>query len=367
MPQAEHPINDDAILVLREHSSETLAIAASPTNRNLLITGGMDDVGLIWDLELQSSIAKVDGGKESVSSVAFSHDGKYAALGSENGAISIVYMDGTIAPGKPLDGPGDAIHFLSWHPRGPVLLAGSADSVAYMWNVAKFQFMTAFAGHEDAVTCGEFSSDGKLVITGSPDCSVRVWSPTTGETLVRIQTGIAGLRGVFHGADIHCLSVGSENTTADRLIISGCAAGNVFITHRETGHIVCELPKHEGGVECVSFAPSGMKPLLVASAGADGIIRVWDVERSMERCRLEHEGVISKVLWHPSKPVLFSASSEGSIAVWNVLLGQKICQFTGHEAFITDMCLAGGLSFVASTSGDGTIRLFDIREIVSDL
>lgn len=361
------PPRDDAVLVLREHMSETLAVAASPTNRNLLITGGMDDKGLIWDLELQKSLAEVDGSKESVSTVAFSHDGKYAAFGSENGAIAVVFMDGSEAPAKPLDGPGDAVHFLSWHPRGSVLLAGSADSVAYMWNAAKGSFMMAFAGHEDGVTCGGFTADGKQVVTASLDCSVRIWNPTSGETVVRIQQGIAGLKGSFHRADIQCLAVGNEHASAAKLVATGCAAGDIYITHRESGQVVCQLPRHAGGVETLAFANEEMRHVLMASAGADGSVRVWDVESSSERCNFFHGGVISKAVWHPTKPVLVSASSDGSIALWNVLKGVEMARLVGHETFISDICFAGGNDFIASTSGDGTVRVFDIRELLGSM
>lgn len=343
-------------------------MAASPVDRNLLITGGMDDVGLIWDIELQQSLARVDGAGESVSTVSFSRDGRFAAFGSENGAISIVLMDGSPAAdaaATPLDGPGDTIHALAWHPRGPVLLAASADSVAYMWNAAKGTFMMAFAGHEDAVTCATFSADGKLVVTASLDTSVRIWNPTSGVTTRRIQTGVDGLRGVFHAADILCLDVGGLDTSASNLVASGCAAGDVFVSHRGTGQIVMRLPRHEGGVESVAFSPDHVKPVLLATAGGDGVVRVWDVEQGTERCKFTHGGVIAKVIWHPTLPVLVSGSSDGTIALWNALTGQQMRKLQGHESFISDVCFAGGNDFVASTSGDGTVRVFDIREALA--
>lgn len=358
------PSRDDALLILREHTSDTLAVAASPSNRNYLITGGMDDVGLIWDLELQRSIAKVDGSQESVSTVAFSHDGLLSAFGSENGAISVVYMDGREAPNKPLDGPGDAVHFLAWHPRGPVLLAGSADSVAYMWNAVKGSFMAAFVGHEAAVTSGGFTSDGKLLVTASADAAVRVWSPTTAATLVRIQNGMEGLRGVFHTEKILCVAMGSRETSAGSLIASGCGGGEVFVSHRESGVVVMQLPRHEGGVESVSFSADGIRPVMLASAGADGVVRVWDVEMKMERCKFEHGGVICKVVWHESLPVLASGSSNGTVALWDARGGKEVGRFEGHEGFISDLCFAGDHSFVASTSSDGTVRLFDVRPLL---
>lgn len=362
------PIKDDAILVLIDHTNETLAVAASPTDPTLLITGGMDDVGMIWDLEQNACVAKVDGGNDSVSTVAFSHDGKYAAFGSENGSISIVFMDGSASPTpSALEGPADTINFLSWHPRGPVLLAGSADRTSYMWNAPKGTFLMAFVGHEDAVTCGSFTADGKLVVTASKDSSVRVWSPSTGETLIRIQTGLSGMRSAFHTADIHCLAVGNENSISEKLFVTGCAAGDVFISHRENAQIIAQLPRHEGGVESVAFSSKSLAHVYIAIGGADGIVRVWDLESSTERCHFSHSGVIAKVVWHPQKSILLSASSDGSLVLWDILKGEEMVRLTGHRAFVTDVCFNGDSGFIASTSADGSVRLFDVRDIVASV
>lgn len=365
MDETQSPPQDDAILVLSSHTSETLAVACSPNNRNLVISGGMDDAGFLWDLELGAQLAKVDGAGDSVSTVAISCDGKYAAFGSENGAISIVYLDGSAAPSVPLEGPGDIISFLAWHPRGPVLLAGSEDRMAYMWNVTQGTFMQAFIGHEDGITCGGFTSDGKLVVTGAKDSSVRVWNPSTGETITRIQVGVNGLKGIFHNADIICMAMG--NGTTEKLVASGCAAGDVFLTHRESGQVVHRLSQHGDGVESLSFSPADAVPGMLASTGGDGVIRVWDVEKSCERCKFEHGGVIAKIAWHPSKPFLASGSSDGTVALWNVLEGVEVRRFWGHESFISDLCWAADASFIATTSGDSTVRIFDVRQLVNNV
>lgn len=365
--EALNPQKDDAKLVLKGHTSDSLAVAASPSNPAYVISGGMDDVGLIWDLEMGISLAKVDGANDSVSTVAFSHDGQYAALGSENGAISIVYMDGSQSPSSALEGPGGTINFLTWHPRGPVLLAGSADHVAYMWNAAKGKFLMAFAGHEDVITCGSFTADGKLVVTASHDSSLRVWNPTTGTTLNRVQTGIAGLRSMFHNADILCLSVGGAGTMGENLIATGCTGGDVFITHRETAQIVLQLPRHAGSVESLAFSPASLKRVFLSSAGADGIVRVWDVENSIERCSFRHGGVVSKAVWNDSLPVLVSASSDGSIVLWNVMSGQMLVRLTGHELYITDVCFTSDNRHVVSTSADRTVRVFDVSTVLSSV
>lgn len=365
LPAPAAPGRDDAVLVLRHHKEDALCLAASPSDRRMLASGGQDDVGALWDVEIGAHVGEVDGGGESVSTVAFSVDGSYAAFGSENGAIAVVLMNNAEAPREPLDGPGDAIHFLHWHPRGPLLLAGSADCVCYMWNAAKAAFMMAFAGHEAPVTAGGFSGDGKLVITGSLDMSVRVWNPSTGETLRRVQNGMPGIGGMFHTADIMCMAAGPVDTPASKLVATGCGGGDVFVTQVETGMVVKRLQGHPGGVESVAFSSADVRPVLLATAGNDGVIHVWDAVSGTERCKFEHEGVIVKVVWHPALPVLASGSANGTVALWDALGGKQLALFEGHEDFVTDVCFAGGNEFIASSSADTTVRLFDIRPMLA--
>ena len=46
-----------------------------------------------------------------------------------------------------------------------------------------------FTGHGGAVTCGQFSPDGRAVVTGGGegDCSLRVWDPKSGACLHTMQ------------------------------------------------------------------------------------------------------------------------------------------------------------------------------------
>ena len=42
-----------------------------------------------------------------------------------------------------LEGSGEAVEWLSWHPRGNVLLAGSEDFTSWMWNAQSGACMQA--------------------------------------------------------------------------------------------------------------------------------------------------------------------------------------------------------------------------------
>ncbi len=355
---------DDSVKVFRNHMAETLAVHSSPLDVNLIASGACDDRAILFDIDQGRDLAELDGQGESVSCVQFSHDGKFLAIGSENGTISVMFMQGATAPQSVLDGPSEAVTFLAWHPRGPVLLAGSEDKSVYMWNASKGHFMMAFVGHEKSVTCGFFSGDGKKVVTASLDSSIRVWNPTTGTAEVRIQANQPGIGGAFHADEIQCLAIGFVDTPLSKIAVSGGSAGTVFVSNLESGKVVTQLPSHEDGVETIAFSPPSMRPYMLATAGGDGIIRVRDMEAGAERCTFTHPQVVAKVIWHPTKPIIVSGSSGGTICLWNVLTGQKLAELRGHSDYITDISFASNTQAVVSTSGDGTVRVFDIRTIV---
>jgi len=351
-------IRDDSVHVFRQHTSETLCVASNPCDPTMVASGSCDERAIVYDVSTRKDLAELDGSGESVSCLSFSSDGKHLAAGSENGAISVLFLGGAAAPQSVLDGPSEAITFLEWHPKGNVLLAGSEDMNAYMWQAAKGQFMMAFSGHTKAITAGGFTEDGKRVVTVSKDASIRIWSPTLGTTITRIQTGLPGIGAAFHALNQEILAFG----TMRNLAITGDDRGKVYVCNIDTGKVLTECIGHQNGVETIKFFSGALSDVgvvlnLVATSGGDGIIRVRDLDSNHERCTLRHSGVISKVIWHPKVPVLVSVSSEGTICMWNVRTSEKMVELSGHTDFITDVCWAMECKALVSSSGDGTIRL----------
>ena len=62
-----------------------------------------------------------------------------------------------------LEGPGDAIDWLQWHPKGNVLLAGSEDFSAWMWNAETGIMMQVQSlSYCPSVLCMHIAADGQL-------------------------------------------------------------------------------------------------------------------------------------------------------------------------------------------------------------
>jgi len=132
-------------------------------------------------------------------------------------------MDGMVQLWNPsgellvqLQGPSDAIEWISWHPRGNVIAAGSADNTSWMWN-AKGLCLNVFSGHDGALTCGQFSKDGKLLITTAQDETLKVWHPAQGNVLVTVAGDL------FHQATV----LSFDCSTDSSVVFSGAENGTL--------------------------------------------------------------------------------------------------------------------------------------------
>lgn len=60
-----------------------------------------------------------------------------------------------------------ASQWVRWHPRGHLVLAGTEDSMVWMWNADKGSYLNSFSGHGSSVTCGDFTPDGNFLHLGA--------------------------------------------------------------------------------------------------------------------------------------------------------------------------------------------------------
>ncbi|MCI4627172.1 MAG: hypothetical protein L3V56_14585, partial [Candidatus Magnetoovum sp. WYHC-5] len=75
----------------------------------------------------------------------------------------------------------------SYSPDGKKVLSGSSDNTLKLWDVETGKEEKEFVGHKDAVRSCSYSPDGKKVLSGSDDKTLKLWDVETGNILADIK------------------------------------------------------------------------------------------------------------------------------------------------------------------------------------
>lgn len=351
---------NNSVQDFQSHDGSVFCVACHPTEP-LAATGGEDDVGYIWDITDGEIVEKLNGHTDSVTSIAWSADGEMIATGGMDGKIRLWRRVGKESYRiweflTELQGP-DEVMFLRWHPRGPVLLAGSNDSTLWLWQLPSGNTMQVFSGHTGPVNCGEFTPDGKKIVSACSDNTFIIWDP-------RSPTPVAKLTaddGRFNLDGITSLAVNSTSTLA----VVGGAAGGVRVISLNKGEVITALGGHKEGesIEAIVFTDlldTNTGPGFAITGGTDGRICVWDLSTYKLRTTLQHEDAITSVLVHPSpKPYLIvSGCADGTLRTWDARTGAVVRQHKGHRAPVLSASLGLNGSVVVSAGDDHTALVY---------
>jgi WD40 repeat protein len=115
-----------------------------------------------------------------VEALAFHPDGQtlgvggidFLATGGSSGAVSLWNLPGRFESAT-FFGGATAVAF---HPGGKQLATTTLDGTVCLWSIDDQQLLTELTGHEGMVNCLAYSPDGKWLISGSDDYTLRLWN-----------------------------------------------------------------------------------------------------------------------------------------------------------------------------------------------
>ncbi|THH20166.1 hypothetical protein EUX98_g8641 [Antrodiella citrinella] len=298
-------LQTSVVFQLQGHSDNVWVTMFSPSENNKLVSGSADKTAIIWDVNT-CDIARTLSAPDitgSVYTVAYAPDGKTIATGSDNGFVYLWDAD-----------TGERKHHLKVHASVGLVLAFSpmgnrlvcVVTKGWIWDPVSGQQLGMIDGHVDGiVSCMAFSPDGSRILTGADDQTARVWSSENGEELVTLREHTAAVWAVAWSPDSQHVATGGLDET---IVVCNSYSGEII-------HLLRDRPSP-----------------------------------------------VTTLLW--TEDLLIAGAADGTVRLWNDKTGAFVAELQGHTDRVNTTVLAKGGVNVVSSAEDGTIRKWDMRDIL---
>jgi WD40 repeat protein len=279
-------------------------------------------------------------------SLALSNDGKYLALGYDEGTVK--FWD--IAGEKVLwtqNAHKTPVWTLALSPQGDLLATGSDDGQAILWDV-KTQKPVRTLSNTDAVRALAFDPEGKKLVMGGRNGGVKIWD---------VQTGAKPVETAGHSSPVAAVAFAPDGKT----VASASSDKTIKIWDAVTGGPKLTLTGHESGVYGIAFAPTGK---YLVSGSWDRTVRLWDLDSGSQVAKLEGPTQdVWSVAFHPDGTLFASTGEDQMVRLWNLETKKEVGAFRGSTGAILNVRFSSDGTFIIAGGKDGTVRLWNIANL----
>ncbi|KAL1493970.1 hypothetical protein ABEB36_009649 [Hypothenemus hampei] len=234
-------------------------------------------------------------------------------------------------------------------PDSNTVVIGSWDNQILLYDMDYGRVTITALAHEDKITCLVYGKQSSLLLSGSGDCSVRVWKsvqPTTKDLILDCL-----FKHLDHNSAVQCINFEPQ----EHYFAVGTEDGEVYIWDVKQ-FIIYKKYYVSNKVNTLVYSPDGQR---IAIGCDDGTFQVLEVATGMP--------VFSKVL--PSKVCnlkwkghfLTVGCGNGILSLWNMFEVKLLQEIEAHSDAIWTVDISGDWKIIVTGSQDRSIKVWHCK------
>lgn len=322
----------------------------------------------MWNLSSRQLVAVVL--EPSIEKGLFSPDGKLVATQGHN-TISLLDLSGKLLKDL-LNDNKNQLTGMAFNPDSQLMAISDVNGTVRLWSTSGKQWnsngrlseqLAELKGHQSSVYSLVFSPDGKILVTGSVDGTIRLWD-------------LSGLQWKLYQDGNYFKSV-AFSPDGKRLATS--SADDIVRLWDKSGKQLTALSVEDvkGYVVSMVFTPDGKFLVIADEGGNQTKFRLWDISDKSRKQLAELKGYqennrkfrhIISWAFSPDGKLLATGEEKGRIRLWDTS-GKQLTELKTHESddendiiirSIRSMAFSPDSKILATGSVDGSIHLWKL-------
>ena len=259
-----------------------------------------ENVAIMWDAVTGKQLWKFEherGVYAPRHSIAFSPDGKYVAVPYRGGLFLLDTKTGERMRVFYASNKNSKISSVAFSHNGRYLVSGSEDKLVRLWDMRSGKEIVNLKGHKKGVSDVAFSPNGQLAASASIDNNtVKIWNVSKKKEKFTIKG--------------HSVSFSPDGCSL------ATASNNEVITWDvNTGKELRSFAGHHATVMNAKYSPDGSK---IVSVSRDSTIIIWDVKSGRKIHSFSHRALFYYATFSPDGQYVVSASNDKTLRIWDV-------------------------------------------------
>lgn len=201
-------------------------------------------------------------------------------------------------------------------------------------------------GHTQSVNAAKFTEDGKFVITGSDDMTLKVWDAQTGH-LEYSYTVKDAISSIAVGPDNRTIAVSDKRGTVETFFI-----GPESLDKKQS------TTPSDSYARFVTFNPSGSE---IIACFVNGDVRVYNAkDMSLKESFRSSKNGITFITFDSAGQRMILAGSDKTITIRDAVSKNLISTLSGHTDWVRSVDISPDGHILASCSDDRTVRLWNL-------
>lgn len=335
---------------------EVHAIAPGGGRAAVMPSGGTEI--RIHDIRTGDILSKWDG-RISLKRLAFGSDGSFLIGGEASGVLAAVWRttDGQRTGSVfPVAGKFD---LLQVQPPGLRLISTGAGQMISAQAIAADSPAVSLRGHEDTVLSLDVSPDGKWLLSGGNDHTVRLWP--TSKPLPQANDDGRFKERPEPPAEVR------ENPSKSNIVWTWTSEGHWIGDGARNGRIRFRPFSNNSAGRRITAPPERYGRLVSAP---DGTLAAMSWPRSVRLMRPNGDrweppwtltqGTLGPIVFSPDSRLLASGGDDNLIGIRDTATGRLVAELRGHQGTIADIAFSPDGRTLASSAADRTLRLWHV-------